>query len=219
MTEIGPILDNFLSRTSTQKLWVMDANDQYTVMVRDWEPVQNAVTAAKADLITKCSYWQANYMTDRTWQPTMTNPPRHDRAHVHVQRISRPPGTESDVCGRAYYAYTVRVPAHPMAFAPPVQPRSGFQSRNLYLCSIGSFALFTTVNTIDCSNRTAEMNFWIYNAMTRTSFGRFANYFPQSGMQTQYMWWHWTESYQWQPSTVLRTGFMRGQSGQWNMQW
>jgi hypothetical protein len=80
--------------------------------------------------------------------------------------------------------------------APPVPE---IQTWQLQTCSIGSFSLYVTVDAIDCTARTATMKVWMYNPMSKQSFGKFANdpAFAASGMKTQYMWWWWTETYQW----------------------
>jgi hypothetical protein len=78
------------------------------------------------------------------------------------------------------------------------------QTRNLYTCSIGSFNIYTTVDKVDCATKTATVNYWMYNAMSRHSFGRFASHpaFRLSRMATQYMWWNWVESVDWSSGAV-----------------
>ena len=41
----------------------------------------------------------------------------------------------------------------------------------------------------------AYINIWMYNEMSRRSFGRFADhwYFRKRSMRSQYMWWNWKE--------------------------
>ena len=82
---------------------------------------------------------------------------------------------------------------------PALIARRSDECNDLYTCSIGSFNVYTTVEAIDCSAKTATMNFWMYNSMSRNSFGKFASHpaFALSGVKTQYMWWNWVETVDW----------------------
>jgi hypothetical protein len=61
-----------------------------------------------------------------------------------------------------------------------------------------------TATKIDCDSCTATVEIHVFNAMSRTSFGAFAEGYPDAGQATQYMWWHWTEEYDW--GTPPKTG-------------
>jgi hypothetical protein len=83
----------------------------------------------------------------------------------------------------------------------PILPLPEIQTFELYTCSIGSFGIYATVDSIDCAAKTARMNIWMYNAMDRDSFGQYARHplFVASGMRRQYMWWNWHELHRWGP--------------------
>jgi len=144
-------------------------------------------------------------MTDSSWTPGMTDPPVTD-PNAHGIWVSSPPGTDPETCRNAFIVY-VTTKANPLM--PTVQ------TFELYTCSIGSFGIYATVNTIDCAAKTAQMNIWMYNAMDRGSFGRYASHpvFALSGMERQYMWWNWTESHSWGPSGTPSGGPGGGSSG------
>jgi hypothetical protein len=179
-TTVGEILDEFFAVSSSPTLWVMPASDNYTRIVQRWQPVRDAVAQAKADVETNCSTWDTSRRTTSSWRPGMTNPPVAD-PNAHAIWVHSPPGTDPTTCRNAFIVYKA----------------SGIQTFDLYTCSIGSFGIYVTVNNIDCVAKTAELNIWMYNAMSRRSFGRFAQYFPLSGMETQYMWWNWTVPHSW----------------------
>jgi hypothetical protein len=110
------------------------------------------------------------------------------------------PGTDPHICRNAFVAYVSSKAAD--LVTPLSLPE--IQTRNLYTCSIGSFNLYTTVDQIDCVAKTATMDFWMDNNMSRRSFGRFASHaaFRLSGMKSQYMWWNWKESVDWSSGTI-----------------
>jgi hypothetical protein len=204
-TSIGQVLNEFFSPFSTETLWVMNESDNYTRIVRTWQPVIDAVNKAKAKLAANCANWQANHMTDPSWRPGMTDPPVTDPNADRVF-VESPPGTDPETCENAFIVYAT----------------TPIQTFELYTCSIGSFNIYATVDSIDCAAQTARMNIWMYNAMSKKSFGRFASHwaFRLSGMEKQYMWWNWSESHSWGPSgttggggTVGRPG--SGISGSW----
>lgn len=186
-TTIGQILDEFFSPFSSETLWVMPDSDNYTRIVRTWQPVIDAVNQAKADLEANCTDWSSNHMTDPSWTPGRTDPPVTD-PNAHRIWVASPPGTDPTTCRNAFIVY--------------VSSGRNIQTFELYTCSIGSFGIYATVNSIDCTAGTAEMNIWMYNAMDQGSFGRYASHplFSLSGMERQYMWWNWTESHSWSPT-------------------
>ena len=51
-----------------------------------------------------------------------------------------------------------------------------------------------TADYVDMQNCEAQIKVWMYNEMSRRSFGRFAErwYFRWLPMASQYMWWNWS---------------------------
>ena len=188
MKAIGDILDEFFSPFSSEKLWVMPESDKYTEIVREWQPVIEATNRTKLDLATGCAHWASSFVTDREFVPS-------------------PPGTDPRTCQDAFVIYVSSKVAEGLCAPPPISPfLPPIQTRNLYTCSIGSFNIYTTVDKIDCASKTATMNYWMYNAMSKRSFGRFASHpaFALSRMATQYMWWNWGEAVEWNSGVVRR---------------
>ncbi|MEQ9235349.1 eCIS core domain-containing protein [Coleofasciculus sp. E2-BRE-01] len=206
-TTIGDVLDEFFAPWSRERLWVMRESDNYTRIVRRWQPVINAVNQAKANLEANCRNWQANHLTDASWTPGMTDPPVTD-PNAHRIWVNSPPGTDPETCKNAFIIY-VTSKLNPIPMSPEIQ------TFELYTCSIGSFGIYATVDSIDCDAQTATMNIWMYNAMDQESFGRFANHpaFALSGMERQYMWWNWSEPHSWGSSA--NPGGNSGGSNRW----
>lgn len=207
MTTIGDILDEFFSPLSKERLWIMPESDNYTRIVRQWSPVIDAVTRTKNHLQMNCSTWSSSYMTNPAWRPTKTDAPKPG---AYRDFVPSPPGTDPQTCQNAFVIYVTSKAAD--LVLPGPQPE--IQTRNLYTCSIGSFNLYTTVDQVDCAARTATMDFWMYNNMSRRSFGRFASHpaFRLSGMQSQYMWWNWKESVDWSSGAMGVVPRTSGQS-------
>lgn len=181
-TSVGDVLDNFFSPMSSEKLWVMGEGDNYTQIVRQWGPVINAVGRVKNHLESNCETWSTDHATDPSWEPGKTDPPETD-PNAYDEWVSSPPGTDPTTCRNAFIVYMT----------------TSYQTSDLYTCSIGSFGIYATVDSIDCANETAELNVWMYNAMDQESFGKYADHpvFSMSGMERQYMWWNWSESHSW----------------------
>jgi hypothetical protein len=200
MTRVGDVLDEFFSPFSSEKLWVMPESDTYTALVRQWQPVVDATKRTKQSLQTTCPVWSTSYVTGLSWKPTMTDAPKPGSYREFVQS---PPGTDPDTCQNAFVVYVGSKAARTIAF-PSGMPLPEIQTRDLYTCSIGSFNIYTTVDKVDCGAKTATMNFWMYNSMSRRSFGKFASHpaFSVSGMATQYMWWNWVENVDWNGGTM-----------------
>src|SRR5690349_17149683 len=95
MTRVGYILDEFFSPLSSEKLWVMPENDEYTERVRKWRPVIDAVGRIKADLSAKCATWAGSYKTNSSWKPVMSDAPK---AGAHREFVQSPPGTDPQTC-------------------------------------------------------------------------------------------------------------------------
>lgn len=194
-TTIGDILDNFFSPLSSEKLWIMPEKDNYTKVVRKWSPVIQAVNQVKANLAAHCATWSTKHKTSATWKPGKTDPPKTD-PNAFPKWVGSPAGTDPETCKKAFIKYVASKAAGVLVL--PVLPfLPEIQTRNLYTCSIGSFGIYATVDYIDCSKKGARINIWMYNAMDKKSFGRFANEpaFKLSGMKRQYMWWNWKEKW------------------------
>ncbi|TKD09144.1 hypothetical protein [Polyangium fumosum] len=211
MTTIGDVLDEFFSPLSSEKLWIMPESDNYTRIVRRWQPVIDASNRTKRNLAGNCSLWRSNFVTIPSWQPTKTDAPKPKSYREFVQS---PPGTDPTTCKNAFMVYVASKFAKPPVI-PVFLPE--IQTEKLYTCSIGSFNIYTSVNKIDCTTRTAQMNFWMYNSMSRRSFGDFASHpvFSLCGMATQYMWWNWVESVDWSDGTVRTVKAAGGGGGGW----
>ena len=212
MATIGDVLDEFFSPFSQERLWIMPESDEYTKIVLQWQPVISAVNQIKADAVNNCAFWQASYRTNPAWQPAKTDAPKPG---AHRKFVGSPPGTEPQTCKHAFVLYvttkaataTVGIVSPVLSVIPPVQ------TRNLFTCSIGSFDIYTTAAQIDCAGKRARLNFWMYNNMSKRSFGVFANdpVFFACGMKSQYMWWNWEDSIEWSrglintlPKTAVR---------------
>jgi hypothetical protein len=192
-TEVGSILDEFFSPFSTQTLWNMNESDGYTRRVRAWLPVIGAMNSIKQRIANDCAGWSATHRTTPGWAPGLNAIPDPNAYHT---LIPSPPGTDPATCAEAFTVFqTTR--------AAPLLPT--IQTDSLYTCSIGSFTLAVTVNSIDCVNRTADINVWMYNVMSQRSFGMFSRLFPISGQQNQFMWWNWDETIRWTNSGGVTT--------------
>jgi hypothetical protein len=172
--------------------------------VLQWQPVITAVNQIKADATANCAFWRATYRTNPAWQPTMTDAPKPG---AHRKFVGSPPGTDPQTCKDAFILYATSKAASVAGLGVlgtvfPVIP--SIQTRNLYTCSIGSFNIYTTADQIDCAAKRATLNFWMYNNMSKHSFGRFADdpVFVACGMKSQYMWWNWVDSIEWSRGPV-----------------
>lgn len=136
-------------------------------------------------------------MSDTTWKPAKTDAPKPG---AYRDFVASPPGTDPETCKKAFVVYAASKLAD---FLNPA-PLPEIQTNNLYTCSIGSFNIYTTLDSVDCTAKTAAMNFWMYNNMSKRSFGQFADdpVFALSGMKSQYMWWNWKESVDWTSGTM-----------------
>ena len=199
-TTVGAILDEFFSPFSSATQWDMPESDNYTAIVRAWQPVIDGLTSIKANIASDCATWAASHRTDTSWHAGMTKPPVTD-PNAYPLWVSSPPGTDPDTCRNAFILYQ----GSRIGMGPPIQ------TLDLYTCSIGSFGLYVTVDSINCASHTATIRVWMYNTMDQASFGRFASYFPLSGMEPQYMWWNWDEEISWTGAGVT-TAPERGSS-------
>src|SRR5579862_9272079 len=187
MTTIGDILDEFFSPVSQERLWVMPESDGYTVLVRTWQPVIDAMRLTKENLVRNSTSWSTQFLTNPSWLPVKSDAPKHG---AYRQFMPSPPGTDPETCKKAFIIYAgskaakvVTLPILPVPVLPDIQ------TRNLYTCSIGSFNIYTTLDAVDVAAKTATLDYWMYNSMSKHSFGRFASRpeFALCGMATQYM--------------------------------
>jgi len=184
VTSVGQILDEYFSPFSRPRTWIMGPDDAYTRIVRRWQPVVDAVNAAKADLRANCEVWSERHLTSPNWSPKTALNGSPD-PNAWPRGVPSPPGTDPETAARNFIIYLL----------------TGYQTDELHTSAIGSFALYVTVDRIDCCAKRATLKIWMYNRMSRQSFGRFANQFPfnLSGQANQDMWWGWTEDYSWGP--------------------
>ncbi|EOR94494.1 hypothetical protein ADIARSV_2340 [Arcticibacter svalbardensis MN12-7] len=194
-TAIGSILNEFFSPFSSPTQWDMPESDSYTNLVRAWQPVIDGLNTIKADAAADCATWAASHRTDASWHAGMTKPPVTD-PNAYPLWVNSPPGTDPDTCRNAFILYV-----------GTMFPGPAMQTTDLYTCSIGSFGLYVTVDTIDCAAHTATLRVWMYNTMDQASFGAFASHpaFTLSGMEPQYMWWNWDEEITWTGTSGVTT--------------
>ncbi|PWU11446.1 MAG: hypothetical protein C5B50_23305 [Verrucomicrobia bacterium] len=171
------VLDVFFGPFVDERLWVMDENDEYTQHMRQWSAVQQALDKAKADLKANCAVWKSKHQTSAYWHPYITSKFDPDRASFIVP-VGSPDGTDPLHAATDYAIYKL----------------TGHITDNLWYSSVGSFTVCITVDSVDCCKDTAKakLNIWVYNCMSKRSFGFPA---PFSEESSQYEWWHWKEDY------------------------
>ena len=178
LTSAGEILDTYFSvLESGPRLWIMGETDAYTSRVRKWDAVRRQVDVIKSEIARNSGDWALRHTTSKTWTPMMRYgfDPRSGYEHLVVS----PVGTDPKTARNAYVVYTL----------------TGVQTDSLYISAIGSFRIAATVDEISLKKCSATVRIWMYNEMSRRSFGRYAGhpYFSWRPMHSQYMWWNWTE--------------------------
>jgi hypothetical protein len=168
-TQVGEILDSYFSPIPLERVWVMGSDDHYTGIVRKWQPVINAVKLAKDDLGANAANWSANHTTTPSWKPAASYA-ADPRSWSHF--VQSPPGTDPATAGRNFSIWRT----------------TGFQTEGLYTSAIGSFTVYATLDN------PSTMKFWMFNLMSKKSFGSFASFFPNAAQANQWMWWNWTET-------------------------
>lgn len=178
LTSIGQILDEFFSWFNyNPDLWVMPQNDPYTRIVRNWAPVQGNIAQLKQAVIADLENWKRNHITSPSWVPTMSYSP--DPNNGWNSLVRSPPGTDPETARNNFILYVL----------------TGIQTDELHTSAIGSFRIIATADKVeDCR---VTLNIWMYNEMSRRSFGRFANHplFRYRPMSSQFMWWNWKEKF------------------------
>jgi len=171
------VLDAFFGNSS-EGLWIMEQNNDYTKRMQQWGAVQQALDKAKADLSANCSTWESNHKTSPNWEPTLTSSFSPDKASYRVP-VPSPAGTGPGDAIKDYLIYKT----------------TRHIDDNLWYSTVGSFTLCVTVDKVDCCAKKAKLKIWIYNPMTKQSFGVGNNLYPFGDKENQYMWWNWTEDY------------------------
>ena len=188
------VLDAFFG-DSSESLWIMDQNNDYTKRMQQWGAVQQALNKVKADLSANCSTWESNHKTSPNWKPTLTSSFSPDTASYRVP-VSSPAGTGPGDAIEDYLIYKT----------------TRHMDDNLWYSTVGSFTLCVTVDKIDCCAKKVKLKIWIYNPMTKQSFGVGNYLYPFGDKENQYMWWDWTEDYSFGSTGV---GPTKGGSGGW----
>ena len=188
LTSPDQILAEFFDIFGNDKLWVMHEDDEYTKRVRKWASVQSLLHLAEGDLKRNCDKWKNERMTDPNWKPSKTGghkiSPTRDPYAFPQWTPSLPLGTDPN---SAMYDFAQLI------FVSGVK---GTVPNNLWYSAIGDFGLFVTVDEIDCCNKKAKLNVWMYNAMTKESFSKkYSRFFWASAKKPQYIWWNWKEDY------------------------
>lgn len=199
----------------------MSEGDGYTKTIRDWFVVKEAIRKIKSDWFDFAdelgrtgkfpvdSPWD---YTDPMWKPNLSNSRLAETSGKsgHRQFVQSPPGTDPADCLRELSIFLGALASSAFSSRSRVLLTNS-QTDGLFRGAVGSFTIFTTVDNYDGAAKSATLNFWMFNAMTRSSFGRYANeplvVRARCGMQSQYMWWNWAESISW------NTGFVRTTKG------
>ena len=187
LTTAGDILDNFFSPFNTSpKLWVMPQEDPYTDIVRKWSYVKDFVDDAKRKLASSVSLWKFKRMTSTDWKPGMHYIPDPHAKRYHTDKP--PKGTDPNTAMYNYFIYLITKQIHSsLGFFPIIQ------TEELHTSAIGRFDLTVTADEITACS--ATINIWMFNDMSKQSFGKYAPYFPTLPMASQIMWWNWKESF------------------------
>jgi RHS repeat-associated protein len=178
LTGIGEILRAFFSPIDFgEGLWVMDKNDSYTGIVREWGAVQGNMVRMRRAVASDADNWKRNHKTSSGWRPTMSYSPDPHNGWNELE--ASPPGTDPETAKNNFIFYLL----------------TGIETDGLHTSAIGSFRIIATVDGVDTCKRRAKINVWMYNEMSRRSFGRFADHWGYSWrpMKSQFMWWNWKE--------------------------
>ena len=173
----GQIVDNFLRPNNfIPVLWVMPQYDEYTLSVRRWKYVKKQESEIKKSVSNNPMRWKALHITSATWTPHTGY--GFDPKKGYECLVAHPDGTDPNTARNEYMKYLV----------------FGGWSDKLNWAAIGSFRVAATADYVDMQNCEAQINVWMYNEMSRRSFGRFAErwYFRWLPMASQYMWWNWS---------------------------
>jgi len=193
LTTPDSILAEFFDLNGTSKLWIMPEDDEYTKKVREWNYVQVFLHSAQGEVRRNCEKWAEERMTDPDWKPSASGghgeaPSMDENAYIRWTDGTPSVASKRNALKDAWEYYRRNVG----------DPSNRVIPDNLWYSTIGSFGFFVTVDEIDCCEKKAKLNIWMYNAMTEGSFGKtFSLLFWASAKKPQYMWWNWKEDYDW----------------------
>ena len=187
---VGDVLQSFWD-SPKPKLWIFKEDDTYTQHVRNWVHVKKLVSMAQDNLSYNCRFWESNRRTDSKWKPSMTTPPNGMPPNSWSKWKSRPSGTSPLDASRAYAQYLTQ--------GMYIWNDYDATPETLWTSAIGSFGIWVTVDKIDCACKSAKMNIWMYNKMSKKSFGSFGIWLPKFmyKQEDQFMWWNWKVDYRW----------------------
>src|SRR4051812_8106418 len=103
----------------------MSETDNYTIIVRAWQPVRDALNTIKQNIATDCATWSTIRRSSPGWTPGLNAIPD---PHAYRRLVASPPGTDPTTCRNAFVVY------QGSRLTPPHIP---IQTNNLYTCSIG----------------------------------------------------------------------------------
>jgi hypothetical protein len=157
----------------------MGEGDSYTGIVRAWAPVMGNIGRLKQAVASDPLDWKQNHMTSPGWTPTMSYSPDPKNGWNVLERS--PVGTDPDTARNNFIIYIL----------------TGYATDELHTSAIGSFRVISTADEVDMSGCRVTLNVWMYNEMSRRSFGRFANnpLVRWRPMRSQFMWWNWKEKF------------------------
>jgi RHS repeat-associated protein len=187
LTTVSEVLESFFSSSTEEKQWTMPEDDEYTKKMKEWTAVKEALDELKKKMQNDCETWAKNKKTDPSWQPGKTTPPAGEPNNSEGVWKDSPAGTDPNTASKAWDTYK----------------KTGQIPPELWYAAVGSFGVYVTVDEIDCCNKKAKLNVWVYNKMSQKSFGLpnvigYKLLTPGAqGMANQYMWWNWKEDYSW----------------------
>jgi hypothetical protein len=179
-TSVGAVLQAFFAPHDVgERLWIFSETDSYTDIVRRWSAVTSEVAVLIRDVIARRSTWRQHHMTQPGWLPRFGYAP--PSGHGWNRLVAHPPNTDPETAKRNFVLYLT----------------TAYATEELHTSSIGSFRLMATADEIDLSTRKVILNVWMYNEMSKRSFGRFATEWPFANlpMRSQFMWWNWKEKF------------------------
>jgi RHS repeat-associated protein len=180
LTTVIDVLNQFFSPSKSEVLWVMGPGDEYTTHMKNWNAVKDCVKRVELDIMGNCLKWLAIHKTTTGWAPKASPSFSHDPNAYEIP-VRSPAGTDPYSAGLDYFIYNT----------------TGHVDNNLWYSSVGSSTFLATVDDLNCCTKEATINFWIYNCMSKGSFGPFSAFFPKAGQANQYEWWNWKEMLFW----------------------
>ena len=138
-------------------------------------------------------------MTSSGWKPSKAYSPDPNAGWDRL--VAHPKGTSPKDAGNAFFNDILqRVGVFVLApgIGPEIERHLIGASAKLHTSTIGSFRLIATVDSVIFKTKghcDATINVWMYNEMSKRSFGKFADRRPAkwTQMKLQFMWWNWKE--------------------------